>query len=90
MNHITIITNLWLELRSTELPDDPSVQWPEELVAESILQHIETFRIDAVVTFDKNGISKHRNHISLFYAAASLCIQKKVPPCKYVIYEIFL
>ncbi|XP_016845655.1 N-acetylglucosaminyl-phosphatidylinositol de-N-acetylase [Nasonia vitripennis] len=67
----------------TELPDDPKVQWPEKVVAESVLQHIETYKIDAVVTFDKHGVSRHRNHISLFYAIASLCIEKKVPPyCK--------
>lgn len=59
------------------------MQWPEKVVAESVLQQIETYKIDAVVTFDKHGVSRHRNHISLFYAIASLCIEKKVPPCKY-------
>lgn len=63
------------------------MQWPEEVVAESVLQHIETYKIDAVVTFDKHGVSRHRNHISLFYAIASLCIEKKVPPCKHHIYR---
>ncbi|XP_058794875.1 N-acetylglucosaminyl-phosphatidylinositol de-N-acetylase [Phymastichus coffea] len=63
----------------TELPDDPKVQWPEDVVAESILHYIQSYKIDAVVTFDKHGVSKHRNHISLYYAIASLCIEKKVP-----------
>lgn len=67
--------------RNTELPDDRNVQWPTEIVAECILQHIEIYKINAVVTFDKHGISKHKNHISLYYAIAALCIEKKVPHC---------
>ena len=57
--------------------------WKESLVADYILQHIESYKINALVTFDKYGISKHKNHISLYYAVASLCLGKKVPPCKY-------
>lgn len=67
--------------RSTELPDDQNVQWPTEVVSECILQHVEIYKINAVVTFDKYGISKHKNHISLYYAIAALCIEKKVPYC---------
>ncbi|XP_014215192.1 N-acetylglucosaminyl-phosphatidylinositol de-N-acetylase [Copidosoma floridanum] len=67
----------------TELPDNPAVQWPEEIVAETVLHHVESCKIDAVVTFDKHGVSKHKNHISLYFAIASLCIEKKVPTyCK--------
>lgn len=69
--------------RSSELPDDQSVQWPVDTVAESILQYIEIYKINAVVTFDKYGVSRHKNHISLYFAIATLCIQKKVPPCQY-------
>ena len=73
---------------STELPDDRNVQWPTEIVAECILQHIEIYKINAVVTFDKHGISKHKNHISLYYAIAALCIEKKVPHyCKLYVLE---
>ncbi|XP_015117861.1 N-acetylglucosaminyl-phosphatidylinositol de-N-acetylase [Diachasma alloeum] len=75
-------------LMNSELPDDPKVQWPGEIVAEHILQYIETYKINAVVTFDKHGVSGHRNHISLFYAVASLCIEKKIPSyCKLYILE---
>ncbi|KAK0167337.1 hypothetical protein PV327_004747 [Microctonus hyperodae] len=74
--NVTIIMN-------SELPDDPKVQWPGEVVAQHILQYIEIYKINAVVTFDKYGVSGHKNHISLFYAIASLCIEKKVPSyCK--------
>lgn len=69
--------------RSSELPDDQSVQWPTDTVAENILQYIEIYKINAVVTFDKYGVSRHKNHISLYFAIAALCIEKKVPPCQY-------
>jgi len=69
--------------RSGELPDNQSVQWPTDTVAESILQYIEIYKINAVVTFDKYGVSRHKNHISLYFAIAALCIEKKVPPCQY-------
>ncbi|XP_033191706.1 phosphatidylinositol glycan anchor biosynthesis class L [Bombus vancouverensis nearcticus] len=73
---------------STELPDDQNVQWPTEVVAECVLQHVEIYKINAVVTFDKHGISKHKNHISLYYAIAALCIEKKVPYyCKLYVLE---
>ncbi|KAF7994965.1 hypothetical protein HCN44_004437 [Aphidius gifuensis] len=75
-------------IMSTELPDDPTVQWPSDIVAENILQYIELYKMDAVVTFDKYGVSGHRNHISLYYAVASLCLDKKIPSyCKLYILE---
>lgn len=75
-------------IMSTELPDDQNVQWPTEVVAECILQHVESYKINAVVTFDKHGISRHKNHISLYFAIAALCIEKKVPSyCKLYVLE---
>lgn len=75
-------------IMSTELPDDQRVQWPTETVAETILQYIETLKINAVVTFDRHGVSQHKNHISLYFAIAALCIQKKVPSyCKLYVLE---
>lgn len=74
--------------RSTELPDDQTVQWPTDIVAESILQHVENYKINAVVTFDKHGVSRHKNHISLYFAIAAMCIEKKVPSyCKLYVLE---
>lgn len=71
--------------RNSELPDDPKVQWPGNIVSENILHYIETYKMNAVVTFDKRGVSGHKNHISLYYAIASLCIENKIPSCKYLI-----
>ncbi|XP_035733515.1 N-acetylglucosaminyl-phosphatidylinositol de-N-acetylase-like [Vespa mandarinia] len=70
-------------IMSSELPDSQSIKWPVDVLAESILHYIESYKIDAVITFDKYGVSKHKNHISLYFAIAALCIEKKVPTyCK--------
>jgi len=75
-------------LMASELPDDPRVQWPSDLVAKHILQHVETYKINAVVTFDKHGVSGHKNHISVFYGVALMCIEGTVPSyCKLYVLE---
>ncbi|KAK6621242.1 hypothetical protein RUM43_011548 [Polyplax serrata] len=66
-------------VNSTLLQDDPTVNWNQEVVADIILNFIETYSIDAILTFDRNGVSNHPNHSSLFYAMAHLCLEKKLP-----------
>nr|CAD7446478.1 unnamed protein product [Timema bartmani] len=43
----------------TNLPDDPTISWPELDVAALILQHVESLSIDTVITFDKQGRWHH-------------------------------
>ncbi|XP_043501755.1 N-acetylglucosaminyl-phosphatidylinositol de-N-acetylase isoform X1 [Polistes fuscatus] len=75
-------------IMSSELPDSQFIQWPVDVLAESILHYIESYKINAVITFDKHGVSKHKNHISLYFAIAALCIEKKVPSyCKLYVLE---
>ncbi|KAF7378631.1 hypothetical protein HZH66_015418 [Vespula vulgaris] len=75
-------------IMSSELPDSQSVKWPVDVLAENILHYIESYKINAVITFDKYGVSKHKNHISLYFAIAALCIEKKVPSyCKLYVLE---
>lgn len=61
------------------LPDDPGVRWRADVVARIILRHVEALSIDALVTFDKHGVSRHSNHCSLYYAAAFLSIERHLP-----------
>lgn len=69
--------------KSTYLPDDPSARWRNDVVANVLLNHIEMLNIDTVITFDKLGVSRHQNHVSIFYATAYLCMERKLPPyCK--------
>lgn len=72
-SHITLF-------RCSHLPDDPTIQWREDVVANIILNHVESLSIDTVITFDKGGVSRHLNHSSIFYAAAYLCMERKLPP----------
>ncbi|XP_072099014.1 N-acetylglucosaminyl-phosphatidylinositol de-N-acetylase isoform X2 [Mobula birostris] len=51
-----------------ELPDNPGVQWDLELIASLILRHIKMHEINLVMTFDKDGVSGHANHTSVYYA----------------------
>ena len=62
-------------MRHTKLKDDPTVRWREELVSNIILRHVASFNIDTVVTFDRHGVSGHRNHISLYYAVACFAME---------------
>lgn len=62
-----------------DLPDDISKRWPEEIVAELILNHIETYDITSLITFDKSGISLHPNHFSIYYAVAHLSFEGSLP-----------
>ena len=64
----------------TQLPDDPNIDWKVELLSTLILNHIETLDIDLLITFDKDGISQHKNHQALYYATASLCLSGLMPP----------
>jgi len=63
----------------TQLPDAMDVKWPIEIISQLILQHIESYDIDTLITFDKEGVSKHVNHCSIYYAIANLSTTKKLP-----------
>lgn len=66
-------------VQATQLPDDPQATWPAEVVARHIRQHVEQLDIDAVCTFDRDGISQHPNHRAVFYATASLFVAGLLP-----------
>jgi N-acetylglucosaminylphosphatidylinositol deacetylase len=64
-------------MRHTKLKDDPTVRWREELVSDIILRQVASLSIDTCVTFDRHGVSGHRNHISLYYALACLAMEDR-------------
>lgn len=66
----------------TLMPDSMEEKWPPEVVAKEILKHVEVFDIDTIITFDKEGVSHHLNHCSLYYAVAHLSLEKKLPQSK--------
>ncbi|EEB20267.1 N-acetylglucosaminyl-phosphatidylinositol de-N-acetylase, putative [Pediculus humanus corporis] len=66
-------------VNSSLLRDDPNLNWNQEVIADIILNFLETYSIDTVITFDRYGVSNHPNHSSIFYAMAYLCLEKKLP-----------
>jgi N-acetylglucosaminylphosphatidylinositol deacetylase len=52
--------------KPNQLPDHPSQQWDTKLCSQIIKDYILENKIDKVITFDKNGISKHPNHCTLY------------------------
>ncbi|XP_063152110.1 N-acetylglucosaminyl-phosphatidylinositol de-N-acetylase [Candoia aspera] len=71
-----------------KLPDHPSAEWDVPLLAELILSHIKTYRINLVVTFDARGASGHRNHRSVYAAVRSLHSERKaLEGCQFLILE---
>ena len=38
-------------------------------------RHVSSLAINTVVTFDRHGISSHKNHISIYYAMACLALE---------------
>jgi len=73
--HLGIPQSNIVLVRHTKLRDDPGVRWREELVSAIISRHTTSLNIDTVITFDRQGVSGHRNHISLYYAAACLAAE---------------
>jgi len=68
--------NIILVSHST-LKDDPNVRWREELVSDIVSRHVSSLSINTVITFDRHGISTHKNHISLYYAMACLALEEE-------------
>lgn len=72
----------------TLLPDDPESEWKVELVSQLIQNHVEMLDIDLLITFDKDGVSQHKNHQAIYYATASLCLSGLMPPtCRIYVLE---
>lgn len=75
-------------LNCTLLPDDPVADWKVELVSQIILNYVESLDIDLLITFDKDGVSQHKNHQAIYYATASLCLSGLMPSsCRILVLE---
>jgi len=61
----------------SSLKDDPNVRWKEELVSDIVSRHVSSLSINTVITFDRHGVSSHKNHASLYYAMACLALEEE-------------
>lgn len=77
MENITLIS-------ATHLIDDPNINWKTETIAKLILRSLESLDIDVLITFDREGVSRHPNHSAIYYATASLCLSGLIPNRKYI------
>lgn len=72
----------------TLMPDTMDVPWPEELVARQVLGMVQQYDIDAIITFDKHGVSRHVNHCSIYFGVAQLVLEQKLPEnCRVFVLE---
>lgn len=60
----------------TELQDDPNSEWKLDIVGRVIKRYVDVLDIQAIVTFDRDGVSRHLNHINIYYAVTSLYLTK--------------
>ncbi|KAL2916571.1 N-acetylglucosaminyl-phosphatidylinositol de-N-acetylase [Polyrhizophydium stewartii] len=70
-----------VSLNHEKLQDSMTVDWDRDTIAAIVVDHVAKHRIDAIVTFDSQGISGHTNHRALFHAmsAATRAAQIAVP-----------
>lgn len=66
-------------LNCTQLPDGPNAEWKVEVLSQLILNYVETLDIELLITFDKDGVSHHKNHQAIYYATAALCLSGLMP-----------
>ena len=89
-SHLGVPQGNIILVNATNLPDDPNVDWKTDAVASIILHTVETLSIQAIITFDRDGVSQHPNHCAVYYAAASLCLANLLPKGKYKSYTKFV
>ncbi|RQM05925.1 hypothetical protein DH86_00002584 [Scytalidium sp. 3C] len=51
-----------IALDREELQDNPKVWWDQNAIVAAVKEHVERWKVDAIVTFDQGGISGHLNH----------------------------
>lgn len=81
------LSNILL-VKNEIIESGPKLKCTIESVANIILFYIEQYEIDTIITFDKDGVSGHKNHITLFYSISYLCAKEVFPPyCKVYLLE---
>lgn len=70
-------------LDDARLQDSMEEVWPNEYVSKVVGSHVDAIsrsqRIDALITFDREGISGHLNHIATYNGTRDLAIARKLP-----------
>ncbi len=62
-------------LNLPELQDSMTVRWPLTAVKSAVLSHCQLWGIEALITFDRWGVSGHVNHIDTFLGVRAALIE---------------
>ncbi|KAJ1030363.1 hypothetical protein NDA16_001272 [Ustilago loliicola] len=67
-------------LDDAQLQDSMEAIWPNDHISSLINKHINTIpSIDALITFDKCGVSGHTNHIAAYNGTRNLALSRDLP-----------
>lgn len=53
------------------LQDGMTTDWPTDVVAATVREHLDTVRPELVVTFDERGCSGHPNHVAVHHGTVA-------------------
>ncbi|KIS71874.1 N-acetylglucosaminylphosphatidylinositol deacetylase [Mycosarcoma maydis] len=69
-------------LDDVQLQDSMQVTWPNDYVSTVVANHIDSIsrsnRIDALITFDKQGVSGHLNHIATYNGTRDTAVARNL------------
>ncbi len=70
-------------LDDAQLQDSMQAVWPNGHISTLVDKHIDSLKrsnpIDALITFDKQGVSAHLNHIAAYNGTRDLAISRNLP-----------
>ncbi|CBQ67704.1 related to N-acetylglucosaminyl-phosphatidylinositol de-N-acetylase [Sporisorium reilianum SRZ2] len=70
-------------LDDARLQDSMDVIWPNDYVSKLVGNHIDAIsrshRIDALITFDKQGVSEHLNHMATYNGTRDAALARNLP-----------
>lgn len=67
------------------MPDDPNSDWSKDITSYYITNMIKRHSIQRIISFDRFGISNHKNHISI-----NTAIRWLHKECKLINIDVFL
>ncbi|TIC23933.1 LmbE-like protein [Wallemia mellicola] len=63
-------------IENAHLQDGMDKSWPEELIANVVVDYAKVHNIDRILTFDKEGVSSHPNHKSIHWGTKRVDLEK--------------
>lgn len=66
-------------LNDARLQDSMEALWPADHISSVISSHIKTHPVEALITFDKRGVSDHLNHMATYNGTRDLAVARNMP-----------